>query len=205
MYALIRIPYGNASILHATAPIFVAFLARRLVGEQVSQRVFALLPMFILGVGLVVKPQVSLAILPNLAALGSGFLGGLAYLSVRKLGETDRGITIVFYFTGVTTLMWFPFALFHWKPLDGAILAQLIAIGVFGTGAQLAMTRAYKLERASLVSLFAYATPILAFLFGIALFNEQPDFAATLGALLVVVCGLIATQISRRSVEGVSV
>ncbi|HLG18529.1 MAG TPA: DMT family transporter [Bdellovibrionota bacterium] len=196
-FSLVRIPYGNAAVLQATSPIFVAFLAFPIVGERVSRKIFWLLPFFITGIALIVRPQAHRDLLPHLAAIGAGFLGSLAYLSVRKLSERDRGITIVFYFHLIATLASLPLAWIGWRPFNYRTAILLLGGGFFGTLAQLTMTRAYKLERASVISLFFYGIPFLAFIFGVLFFGERPDAVSLAGAVLIISCGLVATQIPR--------
>src|SRR5262245_37827989 len=103
-YAVSKIPIGNATILNSTAPIFVVFLSGRILKEKIDQLVFFSLPIFLLGVFMIVKPTHSTEWKSHLLALISGFTASMAYMSIRKLGKTEHTTTVVFYFTMVSLI-----------------------------------------------------------------------------------------------------
>lgn len=190
-FSLTLIPIGNASILNATSPLFVMVLSSRIPGERVPKVIFWLIPFFLLGVSFVVKPQASHHLAPHLAALGSGFFGSLAYISVRSLSKTESSTTIVLYFTTIASIASIPMAVLDWRPLTTSATMLLIASGMFATIGQLTMTRAYKMERAGIVSMFTYSGPIYAYLAGLFLFHEMPDIWAVAGTAIVIGCGVL--------------
>ncbi len=198
-FALSRIPIGTATLLNSTAPIFVVLLAPFVLKEAVPRRVFWLLPFFVLGVALLVKPEMAAGqALATLVALLSGGLSAGAYLSLRKLAESDRPLTVVFYFSAVSTVGSIPLMAFDWKPLPAATWLFLVLAGTAATAGQLAMTRAYGLEPASRVSLYGFMGPVFAFAVGILFFSEVPDLMGAIGALTVIVCGLLAARAAPR-------
>jgi drug/metabolite transporter (DMT)-like permease len=195
-YALSRIPIGDASILNNTAPVFVLLLSVPLLGERVPAAVAWLLPLFLTGVVLLVRPTGSLLWVPSLAALVSGFFSALAYLTLRRLGRIEHTSVVVFVFSWVATLGSLPLALADWRPIPPSAYAWMIAAGLAATGAQLAMTRAYRIERAGLVSVYGYLGPVFNYAFGIAFFDEIPDLPALLGGTLVIVSALAAHRLN---------
>ncbi|MFH1017734.1 MAG: DMT family transporter [Pseudomonadota bacterium] len=184
-HSISQIPIGNASILNATSPVFVVLLSGFLLKERASRGVLASLPFFLLGVVLIVKPEAGAALLPSLEGLASGVFGALAYMSIRRLGETEHATTVVFYFTLLSFAGSIPMVILNWAPLTLHSTVYLVLAGLLATGGQMAMTRAYHMEKAGFVSLFSYTGPVFAFLLGMFFFREIPDVYAVVGAALV--------------------
>ena len=65
-----------------------------------------------------------------------------------------------------------------------------VLVGLGAAGGQLAMTEAYRLERASVVGPFSYATVIWSALLGWAFFDEALDPLSTSGIALLLVAGM---------------
>jgi drug/metabolite transporter (DMT)-like permease len=197
-YSLRKIPVGNANMLNATSPIFVAFLAGPLLKEPVSRKIYGALPIFITGLALIFRPTISIAWVPHLMALASGLASATAYLTIRQLTKKEPVSVVVFYFSVVALLGSIPPAFADWHPLNVRTFWLLTASGVFAMLAQLAMTRAYQLEKASVVSLFAYAGPVFTYIAGILVFHEIPNLSAVVGAMLVVLCATWVLRANRQ-------
>jgi drug/metabolite transporter (DMT)-like permease len=131
-------------------------------------------------------------------ALITGVTAAFAYMSVRSLGKTEHTTTVVCYFTGVSFILSIPLILLDWKPLQVQSTLFLIASGIFATSAQFAMTKAYKLEKASLVSLYGYLYPMFSYFFSLILMKEVPDVASMIGTLMIL---LTAGWIYKASVR----
>jgi S-adenosylmethionine uptake transporter len=67
----------------------------------------------------------------------------------------------------------------------------LLLTGILGSGAQFYMTRAYQMAPAALVSAVGYLVPVLSLFWGISFFNQLPGPNALLGALLIVLFGVL--------------
>ena len=109
----------------------------------------------------------------------------------RERGEPE-GRT-VFYFSLLGTLgsaVWMLFAETH--PVGGAGALLLLGVGVFGTLAQLAMTRAYKRGKTLVAASLAYSAVIFASLFGMLIWQETLSLSAWLAIGLIVASGVMA-------------
>ena len=195
-YAISRIPLGDATILVATAPIFVALLAPRFTREQVSRRLLGLLPFFLVGIALIVKPKFSSDWVPAMAALLAGFMTAVAQLWVKQLGETEPSVTIVLNFTVMATIGSAVPAFLAWRPLDTRTWFFLLSAGVIATVAQMAMTKAFSMGRASVVSVMTYAGTLFAYLLGILFFHERPDLSSMVGAIVLLTCGFTVARLT---------
>ncbi len=191
-YSLGKLTLGNSTILITTSPIFLALISYPFLKERVSPRVFALLPLFVLGIGFVVKPDPSFSLFPSFAALTAAFFIAVTQLQIRVLGQVNHSVTIVFYFMGFSVLGSAIPAYLFWNPIGWDTLFLLIGAGLVGTVAQLSMTRSLQLGRASFVGLFNYAIPVFAFFADVIFFAVIPDLSAIMGASLVILCGIAA-------------
>jgi S-adenosylmethionine uptake transporter len=138
---------------------------------------------------------------PALVGLLSGVTAAWAYLSVRtlgRLGEPDW--RVVFWFGAVATALCLGWqaltATFHpitWS--NGWILAGL---GITGTAAQLAMTRAYRLGNTLVASALSYSTIVFATIFTYAVWGDVLSPLAWAGMVVIVASGLIALRVEKK-------
>jgi len=181
-----QIELGLAHTLLYTSPLFMALLSGRMLGEGGGWR--TLLPAGVAfgGVVLLVQPSAGQLELGTFAALGAGFLAALAYITVRRLRTTDPPARVVWFFAAFSAAATAPFALYDGVPTDPDQLALLLAVGVFAAGGQLAMTRAYAVEQATIVGPFSNVTVIFSFLLGLLIWDESLGLGGTIGMVLVV-------------------
>ena len=154
------------------------------------------------GVALLLRPSLHADQALGIAvSLGSGMLAGLAYYNVRELGERgEPEARTVFYFSVLSTVasgIWMALFEFHAIDLRGGLL--LLGVGAFATGAQLAMTRAYKRGKTLVAASLAYSAVIFASLFGMLIWQETLSLGAWLAIGLIVASGVIATWYSRAN------
>ena len=111
---------------------------------------------------------------------------GFAYNFIRKLKNTDHPLVVVFYFPLFTVPCVGAYTAVRWVTPSGTDWLIMIMIGLATTIAQIFMTRAYQLERASNVSNFNYLGSVYAIILGIALFDESVTALALAGIALIV-------------------
>ena len=80
-------------------------------------------------------------------------------------------------------------------------LLTLIGIGVFATLGQIFTTNAYSLERAAVVGVFSYLTPIFAYLIGLFAFSEVPKLTSLLGGILILGTSITVLFVERTPVK----
>jgi len=193
-WALSQVPLATAAALLYVNPILVVLLAGVLIKERVPKGTLPLALVAFSGVVIIMKPTSEGSELGAIAALTAGVMAALAYLAVRKLRETDTTEGIVLSFSVFCVLGSAPFAFsgafgdpFPQEP--NAWLLFLV-IGLGAAGGQLAMTEAYRLEKASVVGPFSYATVLWSALLGWLLFDEPIGGDVGLGILLLVISGM---------------
>ena len=200
-YAITLLPLATAVTLNYTSAIFLAiYLA--LSGMRLRPGILGALVVGLIGVVLLLRPTLHAdQLVGGLIGLGSGVLAGMAYFSVRELGERGEPETrTVFYFSLVSSIcggVWLLFAEWHAVDLRSGLL--LLGVACFATVAQLAMTRAYTRGKTLMSAALAYSTVIFSSLFGALFWGEVMDAAAWFAIGLIILSGIAATHFSRAS------
>ena len=199
--ALAHLPLANAVLLKMTAPLFIPLVAMLWLSESPGRRtVFALILGFV-GVAVILRPSGHWEAMALVGLLG-GALIGAAKVSVRRLAQEEPVMRIVFYFALFSTLLSAIPLPWRWQTPQGDEWGMLVALGVFGTAAQLLLTRALQLSRASVIAPLSYSSLPFGVLLGYVFWREVPAPLFWLGAALVVAAGLLVLRRSRVPVAG---
>ncbi len=191
--ALAHLPLANAVLLKMTAPLFIPLVAMLWLSESPGRRtVFALILGFV-GVAVILRPTGHWEAMALVGLLG-GALIGAAKVSVRRLAQEEPVMRIVFYFALFSTLLSAIPLPWRWQTPQGDEWVMLVALGVFGTAAQLLLTRALQLSRASVIAPLSYSSLPFGVLLGYVFWREMPAPLFWLGAALVVAAGLLVLR-----------
>ncbi|MHA1569414.1 MAG: DMT family transporter, partial [Alphaproteobacteria bacterium] len=114
---------------------------------------------------------------------------------IKKLSETERPVTIMFYFGITSTTVAAIPAAAVWRTPTLSEIALLMLIGALGATAQVCTIRAYRVGEASAITPFDYSRLLFAGLLGVIFFAEIPDLWTLAGAGIIVASTL---YIARR-------
>jgi len=192
--AIDRLPLGDAVLLTYLSPIIVATVSSRALGETPPTSVWGALALGIAGVTLVVGPRGDLDAIGVIAALGSAVFSAAAYTSVRVLTRTEPALSIVFWFGVVGAAISSVVLVDGTGPIGATTALGVVGLTVVGTVAQWLLTQAYAAADAARVSVYAYATPVFAYLFALVALGEIPPLTTIGGAALVVVAGALVLR-----------
>jgi drug/metabolite transporter (DMT)-like permease len=128
-WAVTRLPVAEAILLNQATPIFLLPLAAWLLRERIGWRHVLLAAVALGGVALVLRPDPGNLNLPGLAALVSALFAAVAYVTVRRLAGSESSLTIVFWFTAISTVVSLPLMLPWFVVPGGRTLAALAALG----------------------------------------------------------------------------
>ena len=198
-----RLPLGDAVTIQYTAPVWTAITAALLLGERIRPVVAAGAGLSLVGVVLVARPSALFG--AGLALDGGGVaavaaaavLSGLAYTFVRKLRQTDRPMTIIFYLSWIGMVGALPFAWGGWVMPRGGEWALLLGIGLATHLGQLGLTKGMQRLEAGTASAIGYVQVVLAFAWGALFLGDAVDTLSVVGAALVVSSVLLVVRRSR--------
>ncbi len=118
----------------------------------------------------------------------------ITFIQIRKLTKIgENPITIIFYFTLITTIISAILLINQWVSPTLVDLCCLIGVGVCATMYQVFMTMSLKHENATTLAPYEYLTIVWATVIGIFLLNETPDITFLIAIPLIICGAIIAT------------
>lgn len=200
-YGIVHLPMSVAVTLNYTSPLFLALVMPWWLRERPSRWQYLSVALGFVGVALLLRPwDAGAALLPGLVGLFSGFMASLAYVHVRQLGKLhEPEWRTVFWFAAVGLLGAGALAsLDGWHALRWEQLGNLLAMGLFATFGQLAMTRAYRTGQTVVVAALAYSTVVFSTLLDVIIWELELPLAAWLGIATTVAAGIWAVRLNAR-------
>ena len=181
-----RIGLGDAATLSATAPIFVALLSGPLLGERVGRHLWLAVALAFLGIVALLRPSFEVAAPVAMVATVGAFFYALAMIWLRKIGpgESHEAVVLHFSLVGCAAMVLLALPQWTWPDLRGGL--YLLGAGLGGGGAQLAMTRAYALQRAAPVTALSNLGIVFTYLLALLVFPARPGGWQVAGSLLVI-------------------
>lgn len=199
------LPLGDTVTLLNLTPVFLAVLAPFVLREQTSAAVGIALLLSLGGVVLIVHPsfhwQGGIATggpsagVTAAVAVSAAFFASIAMMMLRRVGRTETPEAIAVHFSVFAGVVMTGLSLFDLRLPTPRDAGFMVVAGVCAGFGQLALTRAYTLERAARVSGMGYLAVVASALLGAAVLGERPSLAAVVGMALVVTGGLVVTFI----------
>lgn len=197
-YTLVNLPLSDAVVLNQLNPFFIIILAAIFLGEKIKKLQVPAIVLALAGVVFISQPQFSYSIVPALIGVLAAMLVAIAYTMVRYLRLTDSPNLIVFYLSGISTIVTLPFIILGDFVVPNIInFISLLGVGVFSTLAQYFMTNAYRYSEASDLSIYSYGHTVFSTFIGIIVWGEIPNLLSTLG----IVCILIGAYLNYKAKE----
>jgi drug/metabolite transporter (DMT)-like permease len=201
--ALPRLPLAEATLIQYMNPILVTVLAIPLLGERATRASLGALAVAFGGLLLVAKPAFLFGAAQALDPVGVGLglaaalLSSLAYISVRKLVETEERMVIILYFPLVSAPAALLLTLPVYTPPTLGEWGLLGLIAVFTQLGQIFLTRGLSNEQAGRATTVGYAQVLFAAGWGALLFGDLPDAWSLAGALLILVAVVVIARSKR--------
>lgn len=188
---------ADLSLIAKLTPVLIGLLAPLVLGqrEKVGALIWIALAGGLLGSALLIGPELAVGSTFGLWAVAGSFLSAGAQMSVRSLGRTEEPEAVVFWLQLALLFL----AVAGLLIVDGrlptlpsrAMVLPVVATGVFATIGQYFMTKAYQLDRATLVAGASYAGPIWGVLIDLTIFGTLPTVQALAGGALIIASGLV--------------
>ena len=188
-----------ASTLTFTTSLFVVAIAPFVLSERIGM--MRGLTTIVGFVGVIIASEVSdLSIKPGvLLGLGSAFAAAILIFQNRVLARTEHTATIMFWIGLVASAGTMPVAAAGWTGLSLSDTLLLLTAGTLGTLGMLLTVEAYRFGEVSALASFPYVRILFALAIGYAVFGETASSRELVGALVIVICGLLAGDYRRRN------
>lgn len=160
--AIARLPVAHSTLVGYMAPLFITIFAGLLLKETLTKSRIAGVTLGMVGVLTLTVPQMfgDSFDATRLAGYGFGMAAALlsagAMIQVRRLGATETTGSIAFYFALVATLFALATLPFGWVMPSMNELLVLLAAGILGGSAQIALTLSFQYAEASAMAPFEY-------------------------------------------------
>jgi drug/metabolite transporter (DMT)-like permease len=192
LWAVVRLPLADTTVLHFTHPVFTALLAAMFLKETLRRQEVVLAFLAMAGVVTVARPGFLFGVVEGLnpvavsVALVGAALSAAAYVTARRLTRTNDPLVIVLAFAVVALFGSLPATVSVFVLPQGWEWLQLLGVGLATQGGQVFVTRALKVEKAGRVMAVGYLQIVFAAFWGLLLFAEAPDLWTWVGALMII-------------------
>jgi drug/metabolite transporter (DMT)-like permease len=180
----------EATAFTFAAPLFMTALSALLLKEKVGRHRWGAVLVGFVGVLIMTRPTPG-----HFNPVGVGFAltaavcTAGAMVAIREIAATEKGPTIVFYFTISGVVVGLVGSLFHWVTPDLPTLGVLVLAGLAGGTGQLFLTEALRVAPVGVVAPFDYSQIVWATGIGFLVWGELPHPATVAGALIVAASG----------------
>lgn len=191
VYGLARMPLSTAYAITFAAPLLVTAMAGPVLGERVGPHRWAAVVIGLAGVLVVLRPNgQGLLTGAGLAVLLAAACYAASILTTRVLAAREPSQAMVLWLVAILSAGAGVLAWPHWQPLAMAHLWVVAVVGVAGSLAQVALTRAFSQGEASRLAPLEYTALLWGVLVDLLLWRHLPDATTWLGAAIIVASGL---------------
>ena len=201
---LARLPLAEATAIGFATPLFTVVLAAIFLHEKVRMFRWTTVAVGFVGVLIMLAPYIGHVEANAVSAFGAAlcivgaFVVSVVMTQVRAMSTTETTASLVFSFTAISALCSLVSLPWGWAVPNTTDAIVLVASGIFGGIAQIAITESYRHAPASLVAPFAYTGMIWSIVIGFAVFGEVPQAVVLVGGAVVVAAGLAVIWRERR-------
>ncbi len=207
-YNISNISLAEAMTFSKTSTIFTAIFAYIFIKEKLGLKGWIGVFIGFIGILFITKFDGSTLDKTDWLGIFSGVGAALAYTSVRELRTFYDTRVIVLSFMTIGTIgpvilmiianfytntsFDFMFGKFTMPNLND--LLYIVLMGTTATFAQIYMTKAYGVAKAGIVGTISYSNLIFAIILGVILGDKFPDIWISLGIILIIISGVLASS-----------
>jgi drug/metabolite transporter (DMT)-like permease len=190
-------PLADTMAFWMATPIFVAVASAWILRERLDRMRFAAVCLGFCGVLLTLGATLDSGWLPTLVAIVGVCVYSAYLMTTRALRGTSATVLATYQMTGAL-LFGLVMAPFAWVPIAPLDLLLLLALGVVGVVAHLAVTKSLALAPAPIVVPWQYAMILWGILFGWIFFGEVPTPVMLAGVAVIIAAGFWLTRLELR-------
>jgi drug/metabolite transporter (DMT)-like permease len=173
------------------APLVVAALSARMLGERVTRLQWTAIGVGLAGVLLMLRPDGAQWIsVGSVAAVVAALCYSLAVITLRVLSRTDTTESMVFSFTFLLAVGAGLLSIPGWTPVLWAHWPLLAGVGLLGSLGQHFITEAFRNAPASVVTPFEYTALLWGVLLDLVVWGVLPGAVTLVGGAIVIGAGL---------------
>ena len=187
------LPIGDALAIIYSAPIAVSLLAPVLLGVRVGYHHLVAVCIGFVGVVLILNPGDGVMQPAALLALGAMLCFAVGNLLTQRLARTDHSFTTIVITQLCVLVFCLPVQPWVWVTPHSTDLPPFALLICAATLAQFLLTEAYRHAPATTIAPIDYTTILWATVFGLILWQEQPDATSLAGIAAIVAAGLCST------------
>ncbi|MGN0143801.1 MAG: DMT family transporter [Clostridium sp.] len=193
---------SDATMISKLGPSFAIVFGYFLLKDTISKRQLFFLIITFVGAVLIIKPSLSLDIIPALIGLLGAASAGMAFTMIRSIGNSEDSFTIIFYNVFFSSFLSFPFIFLKIKNFSNiSALIYMILAGLCIAFGQICLTLAYKNTPASSIAMYDYVGLIVSAIYGFIFFDEIPDWLSIIGYVIIFCSALINFFLSQRDLS----
>ena len=199
-YAIRNMPLSISTVIQYTYPIFISIFAGIFINEKITKKTVLALILGWLGILVILNNSqlaninVEIEKLSILIAFLGAISTALAYVTVRKLSETEDIFIIIKYFPLVSVITLFPIVLGNWVTPNLNDLIWIMGIGIFTQLGQTFLTIGLKNLPASEASTINYLQVLFGSIWGVLFFSELININFLFGSILVLLGTIISSS-----------
>ena len=199
-YSIRNMPLSISTVIQYTYPIFISIFAIFFLNEKFSSTVFYALFLGWIGIMIILNPyqlsfeQVEITKYAITVAFIGSITTSLAYITVKKLSETEDVYVIIKYFPLISCIFLTPIVFTNWVTPNPSDFIWIFGIGFFTQAGQTFLTLGLKKLPASKAGSVNYMQVVFASMWGIFIFSERIKMNFIIGSLLVLLGTIITTS-----------
>ena len=184
-YALANIPIAEVYALQFTLPLFMIIVAAIFLGEKAGIGSFFACLVGLVGTLIILRPGFETVGLATLVALSSAVFYSITNVFIKILTRTETTTTITIYGNIIMLVLALIPLLFSWRWPPVQTIVWIIALGVFTTGGQWALTKAIATADARVVWPFDFLRMPFTAAIGYVMFGQLPGIWTWVGAVVI--------------------
>ncbi len=200
-FALMHLPLAVATIIGFTAALMVPFVARALLGEQITATALIATLIGFAGAALAVTGRPHNGAASELFELGvvscflAAFLYALGLVLLRMRATHEDATTIAMFTNVVPAVLLLPVTIGVFGTPDWSDIPWFLMFGVLGFATWYLMTLAYARAPAQRLAPLEYTALVWSGLFGSVFFAEYPGWQTWVGAVIIIgACLIVAFE-----------
>lgn len=194
-YGFGHLPLADAYTIFYMVPLAMTVLAAVVLKEPVPKRAAQAIALGLLGVGVVVGPQLAGG---ELLAYLACALGTLTYAFVgvitRRLSGNETPLALLFYPCLVMVLSTLPLAPFDWATPTPRDLAIIVAIGLLWPVAHGLFAAALKRSAIARLAPYEYSSIVWVVAIDFFVFSISPSMTTLIGSAIIIVACLLLVE-----------